>query len=325
MLPLFLKKNTKTFKQSFYVGKYTVPHTYDTWHHHVELEFLHILEGSGTRFIGDSIEAFSSGDLVLVGPNLPHVWRSDKMYYENDPTVNTEVVLAQFTRDFMGNDFLNLPEMHALRDLLDDSQQGLQITGATRDYVSEKLIQLAEMDINDRLLEFIQTLNYIGKSKQYRKLSSVGFIDSYQTKGADRIDRVYDFIMNNFTNDIGLTEAADIANMNETAFCRYFKSVTLKTFTEFVNEIRVGYACKLLLHEKLNMASVGYESGFKNVSYFNRVFKHTIGVTPLEYKRKHKPEFFDARNVPPSSFRLPTPQSKDPISLRIDRIESRSR
>lgn len=287
MLPLFLKKNTKSFEQSFYIGKYTVQHTYDTWHNHSELEFLHIIKGSGTRFIGDSIEAFNSGDLVLVGPNLPHVWRSDRIYYENLPEVQVELILTQFIRDFAGRDFLNLPEMHGVKDLLDDAVRGIQILGKTRHIVSNKLISLTAMEGVEKLMEFLQILVFISKTKEYRKLSSMGFMDSYQSKGADRINKVQDFIMNNFTEDITLKKAADIANMNETAFCRFFKSTTLKTFTQFLNEVRVGYACKLLLHENLNIAGVGYESGFKNISYFNRVFKNSLGITPQQYQKKH--------------------------------------
>jgi len=287
MLPLFLKKNTQSFEQSFYTGKFTVPHTYDIWHNHVELEFLHILNGSGTRFIGDSIEAFEDGDLVLVGSNLPHVWRSDKIYYENIPDKKIDLILTQFIKDFAGKDFFDLPEMNCIKELMDDAVCGLQIIGKTRDIVSNRLIKLNETSGGNRLLAFLSILFDIAQSKEYRKLSSMGFIDSYQSKGANRINKVQDFIMNNFTEDISLKEAANIANMNEAAFCRYFKSVTLKTFTQFLNEVRIGYACKLLLHQNFNINGVGYEAGFKNISYFHRVFKNTLGYTPKEYRNKH--------------------------------------
>lgn len=287
MLPLFLKKNTRSFEQSFHTGKFTVNHTYDVWHHHLELEFLHILNGSGTRFIGDSIESFSSGDMVLVGPNLPHVWRSDKIYYEGVPEIQVELILTQFTPDFAGRDFFSLPEMITVKELMEDASQGLQILGKTREVISERLIRLVNLEGGEKLMEFIQLLLHISKTKEYKKLSSVGFVDSYQSKGSDRINKVHDFIMNNFMEDISLKEAADIANMNETAFCRYFKTATLKTFTQFLNEVRIGYACKLLLHEELNISGIGYECGFNNISYFNRVFKHSLGVTPQQYQRKH--------------------------------------
>uniref|UniRef100_UPI003593E021 AraC family transcriptional regulator n=1 Tax=Aquiflexum sp. TaxID=1872584 RepID=UPI003593E021 len=244
---------------------------------------------SGTRFIGDSIEAFEDGDLVLVGPNLPHVWRSDKKYYENNPERKVELILTQFLKDFAGKDFFNLPEMTSLREFLDDANQGVQILGKTREAVSKKLIDLTNFTGGEKLLEFISILNFIAKTKEYKVLSSLGFIDSYQSKGAERINKIHDYIMNNFMEDISLEQAADIANMNETAFCRYFKSTTLKTFTQFLNEVRIGYACKLLLHQNLNIASVGYESGFKNISYFHRVFKNSLGVTPQQYQKIHHP------------------------------------
>jgi AraC-like DNA-binding protein len=288
MLPLFLKKNTKSYEQSFYTGKFFVNHTYDIWHNHTELEFLHIINGSGTRFIGDSIEAFSSGDMVLVGSNLPHVWRSDKLYYDEFPKIQVELILTQFTKNFAGVEFFNLPEMGSIRELLEDANQGLQILGKTRDLISDRLVRLSELEGGEKLMEFIQILFIISKSKEYRKLSSIGFLDSYQTKGPTRINKVHDFVMNNFMEEISLKEAADIANMNETAFCRYFKSATLKTFTQFVNEVRIGYACKLLLSEEFNISGIGYECGFKNISYFNRVFKNSLGLTPQQYQRKHE-------------------------------------
>lgn len=287
MLPLFLKKNTRSFEQSFYSGKVFVNHTYDIWHNHAELEFLHIINGSGTRFIGDSIEAFSSGDMVLVGSHLPHVWRSDKIYYEEIPELQVELTLTQFTKDFVGKEFFSLPEMNCIQELLDDASQGLQILGKTRELISNRLIRLNELEGGEKLMEFIQMLYLISKSKEYRKLSSIGFMDSYQSKGATRINKVHDFVMNNFMEEISLKEAADVANMNETAFCRYFKSATLKTFTQFLNEVRIGYACKLLLSEDLNISGIGYECGFKNISYFNRVFKNKLSLTPQQYQRKH--------------------------------------
>ncbi|MEB2777386.1 AraC family transcriptional regulator [Algoriphagus sp. D3-2-R+10] len=287
MLPLFLKKNTRSFESSFYSAKFSVNHTYDSWHHHEELEFLHIIKGSGTRFIGDSIEPYSDGDIVLVGPNLPHVWRSDKIYYEGIPELRCDLILTQFAADFLGLDFLKLPEMIGLNELIKDSYQGLQIIGSTRKQISSRLMKLTEMEGSDKLLEFIQILLMISKSKEYRKLSSSGFVDTYHSKGGKRINKVHDFIMNNFMEEISLKEAADIAYMNETAFCRFFKTTTLKTFTQYLNEVRIGYACKLLLNEDLNIAGVGYECGFKNISYFNRVFKNSLGVTPQQYQKKH--------------------------------------
>lgn len=288
MQPLLLKKNTRSYSQSFYIGKHRVNYTFDVWHHHEELEFLHILNGKGTRFIGDNVEPFDSGDLVLVGSNLPHVWKSDKTHYENNPQICTKLILTQFVKDFVSTDFLNLPEMKGVRELLDDSIQGLQILGRTRDVVSKRLLRLADQDGGDKLIGFVQVLLFISKTKEYRKLSSLGYVNAYKSQGADRISRVQDYIMNNFTEEITLKEAADVIHMNETSFCRFFKNTTLKTFTQYLNEVRVGYACKLLLHNKdLDIANISYKSGFKNVSYFNKVFKDSHGLTPLNYKKKY--------------------------------------
>ncbi|WP_373495573.1 AraC family transcriptional regulator [Aquiflexum sp.] len=285
MMPLFLKKNTTSLGHSFLIEKFQVPHTYDIWHHHTEFEFFHMVKGSGTRFIGDSIESFTDGDLVLVGPNLPHVWRSDKCYYASNPNLNIELILTQFLPDFLGKDFLNLSEMHELKIFLEDANQGIQIIGPAREMASTRLFEILNLQGSRKLIAFISLLADLASSKSYRKLSTSGFSNAYQSRGSQRIKKVHDFIMNNFMEDISLSQAAEVANMNETAFCRFFKNSTLKTFTQFLNEVRIGYACKLLLNEDLNVASVGFESGFKNISYFNRVFKYVLGVTPQQYQK----------------------------------------
>ncbi|WP_020530294.1 AraC family transcriptional regulator [Flexithrix dorotheae] len=286
MQPLFLKKNTRSFEQSFQIRHAIVPHTYDIWHYHSELELLHILKSSGTRFIGDSIEHFSDGDLVLVGSNLPHVWKNEKVYYE-DETLNAEVILTHFQEDFVGREFFNIPEMHKIKELFTLARQGIQVYGETRGQVSEKLKALVNKEDGARVLGLIDVLHTIAISKEFRLLSSVGFGKSFHSKKNDRINKVYDFILNNFTDEITLKDAAAVANMNTTAFCRFFKTSTQKTFTKFLNDIRIGYACKLLIYENRTIAATAYETGFNNLSYFNRVFKTSLGITPQEYQRKH--------------------------------------
>lgn len=287
MVPLLLKKNTKNFEQSFEMRSVKVPHTYDRWHHHVELEFMHILKGSGTRYIGDSIEGFIDGDMILVGPHLAHFWRSDDMYYEPHNKLSTELILIHFLEDFAGKDFFVLPEMQHIKALLKTCKQGIEILGTTRNRISQLLIEMADKTATERLLSFINILSQIAISGEYRILAGIGFVEAYKSNGSERIDKVYDYIFSNFTKDISLETVAGIANMNVTAFCRYFKTITLKSFTNVLNDVRIGHACKLLLQDDNDVSSAGYNSGFNNISYFIKTFKRCQGITPLEFKKLH--------------------------------------
>lgn len=288
MLPLFLKKNTKSFNHSFEISRAKVSHTYDKWHNHIELEFLHILKGKGTRYIGDSIEEFNDGDLVLVGSHLAHVWRCDKSYYEKQSELSAEVILIHFLEDFVGKDFLSLPEMQHVKELLHTAKQGIQVIGKTQKKISAQLQLMVDMPPTERLIELVKVLNTIAQSGEYKVLSSMGFVESYKSHDSDRIDRVYDYIFNNFSNDVSLEKVAGIANMNTSAFCRYFKASTFKSFTQVLNDVRVGYACKLLLHGDMGISAVGYSCGFNNISYFIKTFKRSQGITPLEFQKKHQ-------------------------------------
>ena len=287
MLPLLLKKNTKSFDHSFEMRRVIVPHTYEIWHHHLELEFFHILTGKGTRYIGDSIEAFSDGDMVLVGSQLAHVWRSDEAYYLEGSTEKVELILTHFQEDFAGKDFLHLPEMKHVKEMLIRAKQGIQIVGKTRDIISERLKNCVTLPPDERLIELLKILSLLGKSKEVRLLSSIGFVASYKPNNSERIDKVYDYLFNHFASDLSLEQVANIANMNPSAFCRYFKSSTFKSFTQVLNDVRIGNACRLLQQQHHSVSDSGYLSGFNNISYFIKTFKKNKGVTPLEFQRKH--------------------------------------
>jgi len=287
MQPLFLKKKTKSYNCSFQIQHAVVPHMYDSWHYHHELELNLVLTGTGTRFVGDSVESFTGPDLVLVGPELPHVWRNDPMYYKNDPDVSVEVINFFFLPDFAGSSFFDLPELKSVKDLLNEAARGLKFYGETRSLVAEKMKAMVSLDEGRKLLELIEILYMLSGSHEKTTLASPGFVYAPKDKDMDKINMIYNHIINNFKNRIILEDVAAIANMNVTAFCRYFKTTTKKTLVQFVNEIRIGYACKLLLDDKLNITEICFECGFNNLSNFNRQFKNTTGYSPKEYKIKH--------------------------------------
>jgi len=285
MKPLYLKKHTRTDRYSFSYRHVNVPHMYDKYHFHEEIELNTIISGKGTRFIGNSIEPFDGKDLVMVGSNLPHVWVNDKIYYKGHTDLKAEVINILFLNTFLGEGFLHLPEMHPLKDLFDRSGRGLVFFGETRKRAIEQLIRLSSYNESDRLVGFIQVLNMLAQSTEYNELLTSDFSNHREPKDIKRINKVYQYIFEHFTNKIHLEDVAEIACMNPSAFCRYFKKITKKTFNEFLTEIRINYACKLLLDEEFNITQIALECGFNNPALFYKKFKSITGFTPKTYKK----------------------------------------
>lgn len=287
MGPKFLKKNTKSAEHSFFCQFAEVPHTYDQFHYHKELELMYAIENSGTRFIGDSIEPFSDDDLVLVGPDLPHYWQSDKVYYENNSSLTAKIVLIQFEKDFAGKDFFELPEMKNVKKLLSAAQRGVHIKHKYAINLKKKIFDITRKKGWNQILNLLDVLCGMAES-EYDLLASEGFSQSYyKSNNEEKISNIYNFLVQNHHKDITLTDVAGHANMNPSAFCRYFKSVTNKTLSESLNDIRIGIACKKLINTELSIAEIGYLCGYQNVSYFNRQFKNVKKINPTGYRMKY--------------------------------------
>ncbi len=285
MDPLYIKL-LKSAEVSFAIRKDTVPYFTIPWHYHPELELTLILKGQGTRFVGECIELYQSGDLVLVGENIPHFWQSNKSDHEKDG--NTEAIILHFLRNFWGVDFINLPEMREIRELIEKAAQGIHISGKTKVEVQKRLQDLLHLEGPERLFELQAILLIIAKGTDDGRLLSDKRIESvYKTGGEERLKKVYEYVMNNFREQITLKEIADIAIMSPTAFCRYFKSHTRNHFSRFLNGVRISYACKLLQEKKLTVTEIAFESGFNNLTNFNIQFKAFTKFSPLKYRQKH--------------------------------------
>ncbi|MFC3559277.1 AraC family transcriptional regulator [Pedobacter jamesrossensis] len=287
MGPKFLNKHTKSAEQSFYCKLAEVPHTYDQFHYHKEYELLYVLENNGTRFMGDSILPFSNDDLVLVGPNLPHYWQSEPKYYENNPLLSAKLVLIQFETDFAGKDFFDLPEMKNVKKLLHAAHRGVKVKIKFAKKIKEKMIGITEKTGWNQMISLLDLLCNIGES-DYELLASEGFSQSYyKSNNEEKISNIYNYLVQNHHRNLTLAEVAEHANMNASAFCRYFKSVTNKTLSESLNDIRIGIACRKLIDTELSIAEIGYLCGYQNVSYFNRQFKIVKNINPTAYRMKH--------------------------------------
>ncbi|GGZ31737.1 AraC family transcriptional regulator [Echinicola pacifica] len=283
-----LLERKSPFDRSFMVARHSYPYFLDVWHYHSEIELVYITKSQGTRFIGDSIEPFVEGDLIMIGENLPHLWQNDPAFFKEKQEGSAEAYTVHFKRDFAGKEFMDLPELKSISKLLDRATNGLKFEGKARELAFEYMdrLFLAEGVVRFNLL--IEFLAVLADETDCQTLSTDGFLLPLHSTGDDRVDKVYSFTFNNFKRNIPLEEVAELVHLNPTAFCRYFKKSTKKTYSRFLNEIRVGYACKLLIEEKLNISEVGYECGFNNLSNFNRQFKNIMDISPSEYLRKHK-------------------------------------
>jgi AraC-like DNA-binding protein len=256
------------------------------WHYHPEIEIIQIKQGEGTHFIGDSIKRFKAGDIFLIGSNLPHFFRFDDIYFQQDDNLLANVYVAQFNENFWGERFLLLPENTILRTLLDKAKRGIALSKEVREPVSKHLTKLLVTEGPERIIMLLEILHGIACTKDLQQLSSIGFKNEYAGQENDRINVVYDYSFTNFKRKIELEEIAAVAGISPNSFCRYFKARTKKTYSQFIIEIKVGYACKLLIDNKYSVKQICYESGFNNFASFHKYFKLITNKSPLDYKRE---------------------------------------
>ena len=257
------------------------------WHYHPELELAVILKSEGTCFVGDCIEKFEEGDVVLLGKNLPHMWLNDEAYFLEGSELVAKAIGIHFKKHFLGVPFFETPEMIHLLELFDRAKYGVKFLKVNKK-ILEDFQTMIELKGFERTMSFLQLLNKLSKHKNYKLLASQGYINSLQVSENKTIDKVQAFIFKNFKEPISLQDVAEIAHMNPSAFSRFFKRANRKTFSRYVVEIRIGYACKLLIENKYNITSVCYESGFQNISNFNRQFKLIMNCTPSDYLKQRK-------------------------------------
>lgn len=281
-----LLKLSRRSDLSFSVRRDRVPYVNNRWHFHEEVELIHFRSGEGSQFIGDSVKRFKADDVVLVGANLPHYWRFDDVYFEDDAAVSADVTVSHFTETFWGERFLELPENAALKVLLHNAKRGIVLTGVTRHKVAGLLDQLIDASGAQRIVLLIEALSLIASCDDIEILSSIGFNPDMLDLDSDRINAVYDYTLKNFNRKIELKEIAEVANLSQNSFCRYFKSRTGKTYSQYIIELRVGRACKLLIENRLCLKQLCYESGFNNFTSFHKYFKMITGKSPLNYQKQ---------------------------------------
>ncbi|WP_426478418.1 AraC family transcriptional regulator [Chryseobacterium sp. CBSDS_008] len=250
------------------------------WHYHPEIELIFVCRGSGKRQIGSSISYFSEGDLVLIGSNLPHCGLT------NENTHNDYEMVIQFKPDFLGENIWSIPEMQRITALLEKSKAGIVFGEEVKKAVGKKIVEMHDASSLDKLCRLLNILDELALTEDYRILNAGKYYLQTQIEDNERINLIFNYVKDHFKEDITLEEMADLAHMKVPSFCRYFKKITNKTFTRFVNEYRITHALKLLAEQPLSITEVCFESGFNNFSYFNKTFKEYIGKSPSQYRKE---------------------------------------
>lgn len=271
-------------EESFVVKSFEYPYYPTPWHFHPEYEIVLVTESSGKRFIGDNVANFHAGDLVFIGPNLPHLYRNDIEYYQPNAERRARSIVVHFLESSFGNGFLSLPETKNLRALFAKSQQGLDVLGTTRTLVAGKLHELSMLSGFARWLKLLEILQCLSASTDLKTISRSVVVGKNDGE-SDRMNTVFEFVMKNFTRDITLAEVAQKVNLAENSFSRYFSKRTRKSFISFVNDVRLHHACKLLQENTLSVSQICFQSGYNNLSNFNRQFKKVYGQSPLAYAK----------------------------------------
>ncbi len=282
MKPTFEQIN-ETAASSFVWRQYSNPRFDAPFHFHPELELTLIVQGSGRRLVGRQVSNFGPGDLVLLGPNVPHVWLNEEAAHT--PETVSEAIVIQFKENFVGEQFWAMPEMAAVQSLLQKAKSGLLITGKTRDWAAERMGAGPRLSPFEQLLHLLELLQGIAVSGETEPIDL--YFSNYAPSPAEteRFQNVYAYLMAHYREEILLETIASVANLSPTSFCRFFKKTTRKTFVDVLTEFRVKHAAQLLSTTEKPIADICFESGFGNLSYFNKAFKKSLGQSPMGYRR----------------------------------------
>jgi AraC-like DNA-binding protein len=271
--------------ESYYIGIFQDHIDQSRWHYHQEYELSFITEGSGRRIVGDSVEEFHPGDLIFIGPRIPHVWFSEIPLLNQHSGRTLESVYLLFNQDILPDEITTLPEFIHVNRAMQLSERGIRITDDTLNQVSMIMLQLPYLSGLKRLMLFYEIMDIIGRSHSFQFLASKSYVRSKFEASNIRVKSIHEFLMLNYREEINLEEIAGIVHMAPASACRFFKSSTGLTIFEYLNKIKIDYACKLLLNTDMNVVDISYDCGFNNLSHFNKQFRKFIGKTPTQFRK----------------------------------------
>jgi AraC-like DNA-binding protein len=251
------------------------------WHFHPEYEIVYVEGAGGIRHIGDHISRYEDNDLVFIGPNIPH------LNFDYGVKTRCEQVVVQMKEDFLGHDFMQIPELAQIRKLFENAKIGLSFYGETKRQVGEKLKRLSMLPHFDQLMELLSIFQILATTAEVEILDSRPLSNQSPVRERDRMNAIYGHVERHFQRAMDVKSVAGLVNLSTSAFCRYFRKITRMTFTDFVNQYRVNQAKNLLLQDR-NVTEACFECGFENLSYFNKTFKKLAGENPSQFRKRHQ-------------------------------------
>jgi AraC-like DNA-binding protein len=277
--------------KAFVIKELIAPYFDVNWHFHTEYQLFVVLKGTGTRFIGDHMQNFREGDMVFTGPDLPHLWKNDKVYHQGEHQLETHGLVIYLPDNFLNNSVFQLEEFEGISTMLKKSVRGIEIQGETNILVRQMMLELLHLKGIKRITHLLRILQTIADSPDCKLIADAAYINTNKESERDRMGQVYEYVMHNFQGKVSLEQAAQISNLSVSAFSRFFKSRVNKSFSDFLTEVRISHACKLLHETDLNISEISYECGFFTLSNFNKLFKDRVKKTPVEYRREFMKTF----------------------------------
>lgn len=254
------------------------------FHYHPELELVYIVESFGKRIIGDNTGTFNEGDMVFIGSNLPHAWISDEIFRSKNTPHDPKAIVLYFNKNIFSQGFYEIKEAIKLNELFKAAEKGICVNGKTKAVIEIKLKALLHKEDFEKIIGLFEILHILSQSDDMSFVVSDGYASQLKHAKTDRLAEVYKYVEQNFKDNISLSIISGISNLAPQSFCRLFKKRTGKSFVAYLNELRVKQACKYLAETDWTIAEIAYNSGFKTVSNFNKLFKSVTGSSPTIYK-----------------------------------------
>lgn len=276
-------KIPKLENESIKIQEDKLNYFYDLFHFHPEYQFTIVLKGEGTFTIGENSGEFEVGNIFIIGSNVPHVFRSHRKYYESQKLISKSLSIF-FKKESFGSEFFNIPETRHLGKMFSEFNRGIKIKCDSK--IKKCFLNVCKLEGLERFQKFLALLQEISRNTELYYLSDDKRLIKTNELGDKRLNDVYNYVINNYQSEISLKTVSGIANLSEAAFCRYFKKRTRKTFLSFLTEFRMSVTCKLLVNKDVNVSQAAYQSGFTDLSNFNRKFKSLFGITPSEYSNR---------------------------------------
>jgi len=262
------------------------PYFNSPFHYHPELELVYVKEGYGKRIVGDKFDSFAPGDIVFVGPNLPHEWKKDEGPDSNPAFSDYHSIIAYFDKEVFSKGFYNLKESNKINSLINKASRGIKVMGETREVIAGKMEELVEKKDFERIICLLEILHILSVTKDVEYLVYEGYEGTLLQGISNRLNEVFAYVSTNYTQDITLEEIAKVVHLTPPAFCRFFKQKTNRSFFSYLNEVRISNACKFLTETSYNISEIAFSCGYKTLSNFNKFFKKSTGLCPTIYREK---------------------------------------